>query len=247
VARSRNIKPSFFTNDTLAECDPLARILFAGLWTIADREGRLEYRPKRIKAQILPYDICEVEKLISQLQKNRFLVVYEINDCKYLQILNFSKHQHPHVKELESTIPAPDLSGAKTSLTFNPITLTLNPQPGAKAPNLETPKRDYTLDAKQILTFLNETAGRNYQPVDGNLDFIRARLKDGATVEECKTVVTMKYHEWRDDPKSAKWIRPATLFNKSKFAQYQGEIGARDLAPKSYEEQLIEQSRKAQA
>ena len=37
MARARNIKPGFFTNDVLADCDPLARLLFAGLWTVADR------------------------------------------------------------------------------------------------------------------------------------------------------------------------------------------------------------------
>ena len=52
--RARNLKPGFFKNDALAECDPLARILFEGLWCMADREGRLECHPKRIKAEILP-------------------------------------------------------------------------------------------------------------------------------------------------------------------------------------------------
>ena len=56
MARARNIKPSFFTNDVLAEIDPLGRLLFIALWTMADREGRLEDRPKRIKAEALPYD-----------------------------------------------------------------------------------------------------------------------------------------------------------------------------------------------
>ena len=56
MARARNLKPSFFTNDKLAELHPLGRLLFAGLWTIADREGRLEDRPKRIKTDVsLPY------------------------------------------------------------------------------------------------------------------------------------------------------------------------------------------------
>lgn len=50
MAGARNIKPGFFTNDVLAACDQLARLLFAGLWTVADRAGRLEDRPKRIKA-----------------------------------------------------------------------------------------------------------------------------------------------------------------------------------------------------
>ena len=51
MARARNIKPSFFMNENLAECDPLARILFVGLWTLADRDGRLEDRPKPLRVQ----------------------------------------------------------------------------------------------------------------------------------------------------------------------------------------------------
>ena len=39
MSRSRNIKPGFFKNEHLAECQPLARLLFIGLWTLADREG----------------------------------------------------------------------------------------------------------------------------------------------------------------------------------------------------------------
>lgn len=56
MARSRNIKPAFFFNEQLAEVAPLGRLLFIGLWTIADREGRLEDRPRKIKAEVLAYD-----------------------------------------------------------------------------------------------------------------------------------------------------------------------------------------------
>ena len=65
MARSRNIKPGFFTNDILAEVDPLGRLLFVGLWTIADREGRVEYRPKQIKIKVLPYDDAPIDGLIT--------------------------------------------------------------------------------------------------------------------------------------------------------------------------------------
>ena len=44
--RARNIKPGFFKNDALAELDFAGRLLFIGLWGIADRAGRLEDRPK---------------------------------------------------------------------------------------------------------------------------------------------------------------------------------------------------------
>lgn len=126
--RSRNIKPGFFKNEFLAECDPLARILFQGLWCMADREGRLEYRPKRIKIEILPYDTCDITELLNQLLKNEFITTYKINGCEYIQILNFTKHQNCHIKESDSTIPAPDKHGAST-VQESPLTesLLLNP------------------------------------------------------------------------------------------------------------------------
>lgn len=108
MARARNIKHGFFTNDKLAECSPLARILFAGLWTIADREGRLEDRPKRIKAELLPYDDCSGDELLGQLANAGFIQRYTVGGNAYIQIDNFLKHQNPHVKEAVSTIPAPD-------------------------------------------------------------------------------------------------------------------------------------------
>jgi hypothetical protein len=114
MARARNIKPGFFMNEILAEIDPLGRILFAGLWTIADREGRLEDRPKKIKAEILPYDNCNIEKLLQSLSDKNFIIRYEVSGQKYIAIVNFSKHQNPHIKEPASSIPAPDLHRTNT-------------------------------------------------------------------------------------------------------------------------------------
>lgn len=138
MARARNIKPGFFTNDVLAEVDPLGRILFAGLWTIADREGRLEDRPKKIKAQVLPYDECSCDSLLQDLHKHGFIQRYSLDGNGYIQIVKWSEHQNPHVKETESTIPAPDKNGASPVLSttqtgtsradsLNPITDSLNP------------------------------------------------------------------------------------------------------------------------
>lgn len=114
MARSRNIKPGFFTNDELAEIEPLGRLLFAGLWTIADREGRLEDRPKKIKIEVLPYDDCDCDKLLQELHNRGFIVRYLVNGAQYIQIVNWSKHQNPHIKETASTIPAPDKNSTCT-------------------------------------------------------------------------------------------------------------------------------------
>lgn len=56
MARARNIKPGFFKNELLAEMPPEIRLLFMGLWCIADREGRFEERPKKIKMELFPCD-----------------------------------------------------------------------------------------------------------------------------------------------------------------------------------------------
>ena len=107
MARMRTIKPGFFTNDQLAEIQPLGRLLFAGLWTMADREGRLEDRPKRIKAELLPYDECNADALLGELAQGGFIIRYEAAGHRYIQVTAFSKHQCPNVKELASTIPQP--------------------------------------------------------------------------------------------------------------------------------------------
>ena len=115
MARARNIKPGFFTNDLLAEASPLARILFAGLWCFADREGRLFDRPKKIKAEILPYDNCNADDLLQSLAELGFIQRYEVAGIRYIQVVNFDKHQNPHIKEQASEIPAPSLHQTCTS------------------------------------------------------------------------------------------------------------------------------------
>lgn len=114
MARSRNIKPGLYKNEDLAECSIWARYLFPGLWTIADREGRLEDRPKRIKAELLPFDTQDVEPLLRELSDRGFVVRYRIDGVSYLQISKFSKHQTPHYTEKPSLIKPPPLQ-EKTS------------------------------------------------------------------------------------------------------------------------------------
>ena len=106
MARTRLVKPGFFDNEVIAECDPLARILYIGLWCIADKEGRLEDRPKQIKKNILGYDDCDIEELLWQLSDKGFIVRYVADTINYIAIPKFNKHQRPHDNEAESVIPA---------------------------------------------------------------------------------------------------------------------------------------------
>lgn len=107
MARARNIKPGFFKNELLAEMPAEIRLLFMGLWCLADREGRFEDRPKKIKMELFPCDDFSIEDGLCRLAKDGFLIRYEVDGKKYAQVVNFTKHQMPHHKEVQSEIPAP--------------------------------------------------------------------------------------------------------------------------------------------
>ena len=107
MARARNIKPGFFKNELLAEMPPETRLLFMGLWCLADREGRFEDRPKKIKMELFPCDSFSIEDSLALLAKDGFLLRYEVDGKRYAQVVNFTKHQMPHHKEVPSDIPAP--------------------------------------------------------------------------------------------------------------------------------------------
>jgi hypothetical protein len=107
MARSRNIKPGFFSNEYLAELSFATRLLFIGLWTEADREGRMEDRPKRLRMALFPADDVDVNQMLDDLAASGFIQRYEIEGKRYLQVDSFTKHQMPHHKEVASVIPAP--------------------------------------------------------------------------------------------------------------------------------------------
>jgi len=124
MARSRNIKPAFFTNDELAEIDPLGRLLFMGLWTIADYKGDIEWREKRIKAQVLPYDECNVKELAINLDKYGFIRFYSVRGEMYINITNFCKHQNPHKNEKLKGSDIPNYSeSSRQAIDFNTLTI----------------------------------------------------------------------------------------------------------------------------
>lgn len=115
MARIRSIKPDFFLHEGLAELSPLHRVFFIGLWTLADKEGRLEDRPKRIKAALLPWEDVDVDELLADLAARGFIVRYEAAGIACIEIPGFSKHQRPHPKEQAYGLPRPDEAARQPS------------------------------------------------------------------------------------------------------------------------------------
>lgn len=110
MSRSRNIKPAFFKNEDLVELGFDVRLLFIGLWTLADREGRLEDRPVKIKMELFPADSVDIDSGLAALHSKGFIKRYQVEGKRYLQINAFAKHQNPHPKEAASVIPDSSLA-----------------------------------------------------------------------------------------------------------------------------------------
>lgn len=107
MGRIRTIRPEFFKHERLADLSPLHRLLFIGLWCQADREGRMEYRPRRLKIEILPFDDCDLDAMVADLERHpdRLVVRYAVEGRHFLQIPSFARHQRFHPKENPSQIP----------------------------------------------------------------------------------------------------------------------------------------------
>lgn len=86
-----------------------------------------------------------------------------------------------------------------------------------------------TDDIKVIVEYLNNKIGAHYKPNGKKMkELIRARMNEGYTVEDFKTVIDKKFKSWGNDPKMSLYLRPSTLFS-TRFAEYLNEYQAEDM------------------
>lgn len=77
-----------------------------------------------------------------------------------------------------------------------------------------------SIDYKDIVLYLNEKSGKNFRYSSRKTqDLINARLNEGFTVDDFKTVIDKKCAEWKGDQKMDQYLRPETLFG-TKFEAY---------------------------
>jgi hypothetical protein len=202
--RARSLKPGFFKNEELAELSFETRILFEGLWCFSDREGRFEWRPKKIKVEIFPYDNLNIEKLLTALLDKKFIDKYQVNGQVYGSIPTFLHHQNPHIHEAKSVIPekleenqCPDIYGTSTVQAPDneqpkPEVARLTPDSGLLTPDsgLLTPSLPKHQTPPDIVLLFNETT--QYLPkvtrTKSRDEKIRIRLREHKEVDWWKVV-----------------------------------------------------------
>lgn len=111
MARIRTIKPEFFTSEDIVALSPMARLLYIAIWCEADKDGRLEWKPRTMKLRYFPGDECDINALADELLSRRLVVLYGEG---LAHVPAFSKHQHINPRETASRLPAPDQKSPKT-------------------------------------------------------------------------------------------------------------------------------------
>jgi len=125
MARIRTIKPEFWSDEKLSECSLSARLLFIGLISFADDEGRLEYSPQRIRMQVFPCGTVKLGALIDcigELRDCSLIRLYTVESREFLDIPGFGKHQRIN-RPTPSKLPAFSVT-AQPPLTESSLTPT---------------------------------------------------------------------------------------------------------------------------
>ena len=226
MPRIRYLKPDFFTDEDIAELPDKIKIFYMGLWCYADKAGRIEDRSKKLKVEIMPYaKKFDSEKALEELTHPKkttgrpFILRYNIDGERFIQIIAWGKNQKPHKTERESEIPAPpkELLTVKYPLSNGGLTSYMGK---GKGKGKGTDKGEGECPYEDIITDLNSIINASYKPTTPKTrELISARLKDGFTLENFKTVHRKMAQAWGVDNKMRQYLRPQTLYS-IKFESY---------------------------
>ena len=245
------MKPEFFRHEGLQDLEAAnvgkyPMLVFAGLWGHCDKVGRFAWRPRMLKLDILPFLGFDMAETLQLLVDSGYIRRYSSDGGEYGVIKSFRKHQRINGKESQEAEKYPPEPTEKRFGSTGEAP-EKRPESDGEAPETtgregngregiyvgQKPDADELANQKktalhkiagEVVAFLNEKAGRNFDVNGANADHVLARLKDGETVDDLRAVIAMKVREWKGDPKMAEYLRPETLFNRTKFASYKGKL-----------------------
>lgn len=111
MARKRMIDPSIWINEDFGTLSSLAELVFIGLFSMADDEGRGKASPAYIKAVLFPYKddlrIADIEKALQEVSRKMSVIFYSCDENIYYTLTSWDTFQTIN-KPTESKIPVFD-------------------------------------------------------------------------------------------------------------------------------------------
>ncbi|MFW6116526.1 MAG: hypothetical protein ACOC6F_02255 [bacterium] len=94
----RMISPEIWRNEKVASLPDAGRLLFIGMFSNADDDGRLKASPRFLRATIFPYDNDKTDEQLRELRdrcaRQGLIRVFSSDGQEYLDIPGWSQHQH---------------------------------------------------------------------------------------------------------------------------------------------------------
>ena len=108
MARKRMIDPNIWQSEDFGKLSNLAKVVFIGLFSLADDEGRGRANPMYLKSTLFPYNekmrSTDVEVALSEISRNMSILFYSYNESNYYSLLSWNTFQKID-KPTESKIP----------------------------------------------------------------------------------------------------------------------------------------------
>lgn len=121
MARKRMIDPAIWQSEDFSKLSTLAKLVFIGLFSLADDEGRGRANSTYLKSSLFPYEeslrSADIEKTLSEISSNMSVIFYSCDESNYYELLSWNTFQKID-RPTESTIPKYEESKANIRRLF---------------------------------------------------------------------------------------------------------------------------------
>lgn len=97
MARKRMIDPNIWESEDFGKLSTLAKLVFIGMFSNSDDEGRGKAKPVYLKSKIFPYNeeirVADIEKTLSEISSNMSVTFYSCDESEYYVFDNWAKWQ----------------------------------------------------------------------------------------------------------------------------------------------------------
>lgn len=190
-------------------------IVYALIYGFSQDENSKFSGTRRYIAEWCGCSMRTVDNTLTSLLAKKLIVKHEkyvngVRSCDYTAI-------PPEIAARQNDTQAPADTQTHTETTTERDAI--EPQPLLNEP--QTPAQPKEPDPiEEVVNHLNSRAGTHYKATTANTrKLIKARLKEGFTVDEIKLVIDKKCADWLNNRDMVQYLRPETLFG-NKFESY---------------------------
>ena len=174
MARKRMISPDIWDSENFSKLSVLARLIFIGMFSNADDEGRGRAKASFLKSKLFPYDesmrVADVESALDEVAENMSVIIYSHDGNEYYSFDNWKKWQKVDKPSPSNIIPFGegcniirgtfDEHSANTRGTFPPNRIEQNKN--RKEDKTTEDNRPPSAVPQNIVDLYQENISRNY-------------------------------------------------------------------------------------